>query len=91
MSFPDFNNSLRGGLASVRAMKTLNMIEKDELLQYGNTLTLKSLYPNSIELQIVKLAMHVFNDRTVDGLQQLGPKKEIDNWESTATFIKMIH
>lgn len=45
LCFPDFSDTLKGGLSSVRALKELHLIQKDELLQYGSSLTLKSLYP----------------------------------------------
>ncbi|XP_049774363.1 uncharacterized protein LOC126162092 [Schistocerca cancellata] len=91
LCFPDFSDSLKGGLSSVGALKELHLIEKDELLQYGSSLTLKSLFPNSIERQNVKLVLRIFSDTTVVALDTFGSKKAISNWESTATFIKIIN
>ncbi|XP_049962022.1 uncharacterized protein LOC126482089 [Schistocerca serialis cubense] len=82
LCFLDFSDSLKGGLSSVGALKELHLIEKDELLQYGSSLTLKSLFPNSIERQNVKLVLRIFNDTTVVALDTFGSKKAISNWES---------
>ena len=64
-------------------------MEKESIHKEGFKLTWKSLFPNSIERQNVKLALNVFDGTTVAALEFLGPQTDaLDNWKGTASFIK---
>ena len=66
-------------------------MEKDSVLKDGYLLTLKSLFPNSIERQNVKLVLKIFDRTTVAALEKLGPSSpKLTNWESTAIFIRIL-
>ena len=64
---------------------------KESILKEGFQLKCKSLFPNSIERQNVKLALKVFDRTTVAALEVLGPQTDaLDNWNGTASFINII-
>lgn len=85
---PAQNNLIR--IASFKALKEMHLKEKDQLLKYGHTLTLKSLYPSSLERQNVKLVLKIFNHNVVAALKQFGPKISLTNYEDTALFIDIV-
>nr|XP_012225401.1 PREDICTED: uncharacterized protein LOC105673967 [Linepithema humile] len=89
MQYPDFKEQ-KMRLASFQSLKDMHSTEKDNLLQYGYTLSLKSLYPTSIERQNVKLALQIFNTNVVIALRELGPKKRFEYFEDTAAYIELI-
>lgn len=88
MKFPSINSS-EIKEASFNALKELHRKEQNELLKFGYTLSLKALYPSSIERQNVKLALQVFNHSTVAALRQIGPKISLESYEDTADFIEI--
>ena len=54
-------------------------------------LTWKSLFPNAIERQNVKLALRIFDRTTVAALEILGPKSsKMHAWEVTSAFITIV-
>ncbi|KAJ3661688.1 hypothetical protein Zmor_006075 [Zophobas morio] len=77
-------------IASFNALKQLHALEYEKLLKYGYTLSLKALFPSSLERQNVKLALQVFNHSVVVALNELGPKRQFDNFVDTSTFIGII-
>lgn len=88
-NFPDFfGNEMR--VAAFGALKEMHMRENDQLIKYGHTLSLKALYPSSIERQNVKLVLQVFNDSIVAALEQLGPKVCLSSYKDTSVFIALI-
>ena len=89
MQYPDFKEE-KMRIASFRSLKDMHSTEKDNLLQYGYTLSLKSLYPTTIERQNVKLALQIFNPDVVTALRELGPKKHFEYFEDTAAYIELI-
>jgi hypothetical protein len=76
--------------ASFSALKQLHSVEGKELVKYSHGLNLKSLYPNNLEKQNVKLVMNVFNEFVIEGLLSVGEKHSINNYKTTAEFIKII-
>lgn len=87
--FPSFNET-EGVLATLSTLHKLHYIEKSNLLKYGYGLTLKALYPSSIERQNVKLALQIFNLNIVEALRTFGRKHSLENWESVANYIDII-
>jgi hypothetical protein len=59
MKFPDFELSDIIRLASFNAIKELHAKEKNQLLKYCYSLSLKALYPITIEHQNVKLVLQI--------------------------------
>lgn len=91
--FPDpqvDNEDTINQIASFNALKEMHAAEKSSILKYGYNLNLKTLYPSSMERQNVKLALNVFDRRTVSALRLYGPQKSLSNWSSTALFIEHI-
>lgn len=76
--------------ASLLTLKRLHEVEHDKLAKYAHMLTTKALFPNNIERQNVKLVLQIFNMHTVEDLQLAGPLFNIDNYESTAEYIRII-
>lgn len=89
MHYPDFEEE-KMRLASFQALKSMHLSEKNKLLQYGYTLSLKALYPTSIERQNVKLALQIFNSNVATALCELGSKKQFESFEDTAAYIQII-
>lgn len=89
MIFLSFNET-EGGIATLSTLHKLHYIEKSNLLKYGYGLTLKALYPSSIERQNVKLALQIFNLNIVEALRTFGRKHSLENWESVANYIDII-
>lgn len=89
LNFPNFKEEC-GGIASLEALRILHRSEKSNLLKYGYGLTLKALYPSTIERQNVKLALKIFNSNSVTALSTYGKSHGIENSESTALFIGII-
>ena len=66
-------------------------MEKESTLKDGYTLTWKSLLPNNIDRQYVKLALKVFDRTTIAALEVLGPHtSKLQHWERTAPFISIV-
>lgn len=91
MVYPDFKSPDVIKVASFDALKQLHSKEQSQLLKYGYTLSLKALYPTSIERQNVKLVLQIFNQIIVTALRELGPKVPFKNFEDTATYIEIIN
>ena len=51
-------------------------MEKDSVLKDGYLLTLKSLFPNVIERQNVRLVLKIFDTTTVAALETLEPSSQ---------------
>lgn len=77
-------------LASLLTLKKLHEVEHYKLAKYAHMLTTRALFPKNIERQNVKLVLQIFNMHTVEGLQLAGPLFNIDNYESTAEYIRII-
>lgn len=91
MIFPDFQSSDMGKkIADFSSIKMMHAKEANQLLKYGYTLSLKALYPTSIERQNVKLALQVFNSNIVVALRELGPQLNLSNYEDTADYLNII-
>lgn len=89
MKFPNFNDDSIH-YASFNTLKEMHNYEKENLLKYGYKLSLKALYPTSIERQNVKLALQIFNRETVNALNIFGSKNEEQTYFDTATYIEII-
>ena len=90
-TYPDFDNCSFIRSACFRDLITIYYMEKDSVLKDGYLLTLKSLFPNSIERQNVKLVLKIFDRTTVAALETLGHSSpKLTNWESTAIFIRIL-
>ena len=77
--------------ASFDHLKVVNNIEVNSILKQAFKLTLKSLFPHSIERQNVRLALKIFDDSTAKTLINMGPKHaQLLNWKGTSTFILVI-
>lgn len=63
-------------------------MEKDKLLKHGYSLSLKALFPSSIERQNVKLALKIFNPFVIEALK--GPFNNLPFSQDTADFITII-
>ena len=91
LTYPNFSDNDLIMHASFRNLITIYHMEKESILKEGFQLTWKSLFPNSIERQNVKLALKVFDRTTVAALEILGPQTDaLDNWKGTASFINII-
>lgn len=88
--YPDFDNLDIVRYASFAAVRELYDLENQKLLKYGYGLSVKALWPSSLERQNVKLVTEVFSDYVESSLVQLGPIHNIENWEGTAKFINLI-
>ena len=89
--FPNFCDNDVIMNASFSDLITIYHMEKDSTLKEGYQLTWKSLFPNSIERQNVKLALKIFDRTTVAALEVLGPQTDkMENWKGTAMFVKTI-
>jgi hypothetical protein len=60
------------------------------LLKYDYSLSLKALYPSSLERQNVALALQIFNSSNVSALNEFGPLEHLQHFEDIADFIKLI-
>ena len=67
LTYPNFSDNDHIMHASFRNLITIYHMEKESILKEGFQLTWKSLFPNSIERQNVKLALKVFDRTTVAG------------------------
>lgn len=75
-------------MAMFKALKSLHQLEHDKLLKFGYSLTLKALFPKTIERQNVKLALKIFNPFVAQALLEFGTN--IEGSQETADFIKII-
>lgn len=89
MVYPDFDDFSIKREARFEAVRTLHLVEKDNLLKYGYTLSLKALFPTTIERQNVKLVLQVFNQSIVTALRQFGPRKNLISFEDTAIYLQI--
>ena len=64
--------------ASFAYVRDLYNSEKDSLVKLASTLTNKTLYPNSLERQNVKLALKMFDEKTAVALVHYGNQNQID-------------
>lgn len=60
------------------------------MLKYGYGVSLKALWPSSLEKQNVKLALQIFNMFVVEALSEPGPKHHLPNYQGSAEFITII-
>lgn len=74
----------------MKTLKKMYEIESHNFVKYGYSLTIKSLYPTNLERQNVKLAIQIFNENLAEGLMILGKKYNLENYEGTANYIKII-
>lgn len=87
--FPEFEGTATA-VASFGALKSIHSIEKNQLVKYGVSLSLKALYPSHLERQNVSLALRIFNECIPEALRKLGPLHNINHCYSTASFIEII-
>ena len=79
--------------ACFKDLITIYYMEKDlvPVLKDGYLLTLKFIFPNSIERQNVKLVLKIIDRTIVAAFETLGPSSpKLINWESTAIFIRIL-
>lgn len=89
MKYPDFNDFTIQREAHFDALKTLHQIEQNDLLKYGYSISLKALFPTSVERQNVKLVLQIFNHSTVTALRQFGPRRNLSSHEETANYLEI--
>ena len=89
LTYPNFRDNDFIMHVSFRNLIIIYHMEKGSILKEGFQLIWKSLFPNSIERQNVKLALKVFDRTTVVALEVLGTVA-LDNWKGTAFFIIII-
>ena len=71
---------------------TLYHMEREHTLKDGYIIIWKSLFPNAIKRQNVKLALQIFDRTTMAALEILGPKSSnMHACEGTSAFITIIH
>jgi hypothetical protein len=75
--------------ASFSHLRKLYLSEKDNYVKLAPGLSYKSLYPTNTERQNVKLALKVFDEKTVAALNQYGTNTGLDV-SGTSTFIGII-
>lgn len=92
MYYPDFDNPFDGEIktASFETLKELYELEKGYFATYNRSLTFKSVNPNSLERQSVKLVLQIFNEFVSNALLQLGNKHQLKFYEGTANFLNLI-
>ena len=72
-TFPDFSDNTVILNAVSSDLINIYHMEKESILKNGYKLTWKSLFPNNIDRQNVKLALKVFDRTTIAALEVLGP------------------
>lgn len=95
MIFPNFGKfgtspTHNVNIASFSSLRKLHSVEEQSILKHAKYLSIKALYPSSIERQNVKLALQVFNEHVISALRTIGVKKSIDKSLETASFIEII-
>jgi hypothetical protein len=75
--------------ASFSHVRRLYYSEKDNIVKLAPNLTYKALYPSSLERQNVKLALKVFDEKTVVALGEYGTLSKCD-FSGTQTFVNII-
>lgn len=75
--------------ASFAHVRDLYSSEKNSVLKLAPNLTHKSIFPNSLERQNVKLALKVFDEKTAAALVEYGTANQIDT-SGTHVFICLI-
>ena len=89
--FPDFSDNTVILNAVFSDLINIYHMEKESILKDGYKLTWKSLFPNNIDRQNVKLALKVFDRTTIAALEVLGPHtSKLQHWEGTAQFISIV-
>ena len=90
-TFPDFSDNTVILNAVFSDLINIYHMEKESILKDGYKLTWKSLFPNNIDRQNVKLALKVFDRTTIAALEVLGPHtSKLQHWEGTAQFISIV-
>ena len=90
-TFPDIEDNTMILHASFDHLKVVYNMEINSTLKQAFKLTLKSLFPHSIERENVRLALKIFDDSTAKALINMGPKHaQLLNWKGTSTFILVI-
>ena len=90
-TFPDFSDNTVLLNAVFSDLINIYHMEKESILKDGYKLTWKSLFPNNIDRQNVKLAFKVFDRTTIAALEVLGPHtSKLQHWEGTAQFISIV-
>ena len=93
LTFPGLPGSdLVGGTlhtASFAHLRALHSSEKDNFVKLAPNLTYKALYPSNLERQNVKLALKVFDDKTIVALGEHGKQTGTDV-SGTQLFLRII-
>lgn len=90
MHYPSFDSEdTSAKTASLTSVRKLYDLESSNLLKFGYGLTRKSLWPTKLERQNVNLALKVFSVNVVRGLEELGPKCNLESYQQTADYIKI--
>lgn len=92
MKFPNFKPSDNTTVheASFDTLRKMYYLEDGKMLKFGYGLTYKAVYPSSLERQNVKLALQVFNEDTISGLNILGKANKLYRFEDTSEFVQII-
>ncbi|KAK7861885.1 hypothetical protein R5R35_001482 [Gryllus longicercus] len=95
MYYPDFANEDGDahdivGTASFAALRQLYDIEEKKMVKHAYALTLKALYPSSLERQNVSLALQVFNENVALGFESIGASHNIPHFLETSNYIQII-
>ena len=88
--FPNFDNVNIHHTASFKTIRKLYDVECDKLLKFGYGLTLKALWPTNIEKQNVKLVLQIFSEFVSEALRELGPSKQLLDFNGTGHFLEII-
>lgn len=88
--YPDIENLSHCHTASFLTLRKLYNLECKKLLKFGYGLSIKALWPSNLVRQNVRLVLQVFNEYIVEALMELGSKHNLNHFESTANFIKII-
>lgn len=76
--------------ASFKTLGELHKIELNSIVKYCYNMSFKALNPSNIERQNVKLVLKIFNEFVCQGLLELGRKYELQHFQDTSDFIKII-
>ncbi len=62
----------------------------NSLAKSDYSLTFKALAPSTLESQKVKLALQIFNEHIIQGLNEMSARENLLHSEKTANFIQII-